>query len=210
MSLKTHADMRETISALVDGESSEWELRKVLQQSESSDTVREDWAAYQTMGAILRREPNQSVDSMVDISGSIMSSLEEEPAYSKVGYFKRTLGQTAIAASVAVIALVGIQQYQVAQNDLGNTHNIAETATQNEADTLIFPPKGFEFQPLTRQVSTSPTPTQNQSTQVQIPVDRQQLELHLNELLQEHSSNSVNSAQDSLPMVRVPAASGAE
>lgn len=210
MSQKTPTDSRQTISAMVDGEASEWELRKVLQQSKDKDSIREEWATYQTLGAILRNEENRSTDSLVDISGSIMSEIEGEQAYSKTGYFKRTLSQTAIAASVAVVALVGIQQYQVAQNDTGAAGTLADTTVQDESGAAVYPPAGFDFQPLTREVSTSPAAVQRQSTQVQIPVDSEQLELHLNELLQEHSNNSVNAAQDALPMVRVPAGTDVE
>ena len=35
MSQKTPTDTRQAISAMVDGEASEWELRKVLQQSKN-------------------------------------------------------------------------------------------------------------------------------------------------------------------------------
>lgn len=219
MSSNKSVDMRETISALVDGEASDWELRKTLQQSAEdqsfSDESREDWAAYQAIGAILRKEPVKGSSQSIDISSAVMDALEEETTHSRFGYFGRGLagsfGQATIAASVAVIALVGIQQYQVAQTELTGTNSIAESSLQTETAPLIQPPAGFEFQPVTRAVSSSfVEPTLRQGSSVQIPVDRDQLQAHLDELVQQHSEHSVSSAQEVIPMIRVPASSEAK
>lgn len=208
MNSEKPADIRETLSALVDGETSEWELRKVLQQSAEQDSnLRGDWAAYQTLGAVLRKEPL----SGIDISSAVMEAVEEESMPQKTSYFGKTFGQAAIAASVAVIALVGIQQYQVAQNDLTGSTSIAETNAQQEIAPVVQPPAGFEFQPVTRAVSSSfDEPSMTHGTNIQIPVDRDQLKAHLDELVQEHSQHSVNSRQEVMPMIRVPASSTAE
>lgn len=205
------ADIRETISALVDGETSEWELRKALQQASDGDgdSLRDNWAAYQAIGAVLRKEPA----SGFDISSAVMDAIEEESAPSRFGSFKfgRAFSQTAIAASVAVVALIGIQQYQVAQNDISGEASIVEVNPQDDMSPVVQPPAGFEFQPVTRTVSDSYVePGLTQGSQVQIPVDRDQLKAHLDELVQQHSEHSVNSSQEVMPMVRVPASSSAE
>ena len=202
-------DIRETVSTLVDGEASDWQVRKILQQSAEEDNLRGDWAAYQVIGAALRKEPSAGID----ISSAVMQAIEQESAPSTFGRFRnmgRAFSQTAIAASVAVVALIGIQQYQLAQNDLGGATNIAETSAQQENSPVVQAPEGFEFQPVTRAVSSTSEPSLKQGTTVQIPVDRDQLKAHLDELVQEHSEHSVNSTQEVIPMVRVPASSEAE
>lgn len=206
MSQNTPVDMRENISALVDGEASDWDVRKTLQQTTDDESYRDDWAAYQKIGAILRKEPHQGVN----ISASIMEAIEEESSYSKFTYFRKSIGQATVAASVAVIALVGIQQYQVAQNEVVGGTSVVETTTQIEPAPVVQPPTGFEFQPVTRAVSASSEPSLTQGATVQIPVDRDQLKAHLDEIVQEHSQNVVNSNQGVMPMVRVPNSSEAE
>jgi len=210
MNQKIPVDIRETVSALVDGETSDWDVRKTLQQSvdddSGGDSIREDWAAYQAIGSALRKEPTVGLD----ISSAVMDAIEDEASPSWFSQMGRTFGQTAIAASVAVIALVGIQQYQVAQNDVSGSASIAETSIQPES-SVVQPPAGFEFQPMTRAVSSSSVePSLKQGSTVQIPVDRDQLKAHLDELVQEHSEHSVNSTQEVMPMVRVPALSEAK
>lgn len=213
------ADIRETISALVDGEASDWEVRKILQQSKESnpgdvddaggDSLRKDWAAYQAIGSALRKEPSMGVD----ISSAVMEAIEDESTPSGFGYFKnlgRTFSQTAIAASVAVIALLGIQQYQVAQNELDGATSIAENSSQAEVSPVVQAPEGFEIlRPVTKTVSSSEK-SLKQGTTLQIPVDRDQLKAHLDELVQQHSEHSVNLNQEVMPMVRVPASSEAK
>ena len=198
-------DIRETVSALVDGETSDWEVRKALQLSagdaEVGSGLREDWAAYQTIGAVLRKEPVAGLD----ISSAVMDAIEGESSPSWLGRMGRTFGQTAIAASVAAIALVGIQQYQAAQNDSSGYTSVAESGIQPET-TVVQPPAGFEFQPVTRAVNSSLVePGLKQGSTVEIPVDRDQLKAHLDELVRGHSEHSVNSTQEVMPMIRVPA-----
>ena len=207
MSQKNTVDMRETVSALVDGEASNWELRKALQQSTDDDSLTQDWAAYQAVRAVLRKEPQQGVD----ISQDVMQALDKQPSYSRLDYFRRSIGQTAIAASVAVIALLGVQQYQVADSDPAGATGIAESTLQTDTGSVVQSPEGFDLQAVTRPVSASSAQSPlTAGNQIQIPVDRDQLKRHLDEVVQQHSENLVDSNQAVIPMVRIPASSEAE
>jgi len=145
-----------------------------------------------------------------------MDAIEHESAPSGFAYFRhfnnigRTFGQTAIAASVAVIALIGIQQYQTAPHNLDGSTSVAEATPQVELPPVIRPPEGFEFQEVARAVSSSSEPSLTKGTTIQIPVDRDQLKAHLDNLVQEHSEHSVNLTQEVMPMIRVPASSEAK
>lgn len=210
MSQNKPVDLRENLSALVDGEVSDWDVRKTLQQMDKNDDLRDEWASYQRIGSVLRKEPSAGVD----ISSAIMSAIDSEPAHSKFSQFKKPFAQMTLAASVAAMALFGIQQYQIAQNGLsspsGNSQ-VADGGLQEGLPALAQPPSGFEFQPVTRPVSSSTTqPSLRTGTTVEIPVDRDQMRAHLESLAQDHSEHAVHTSQGVLPMVRVPAPTEAE
>ncbi|MDP2506806.1 sigma-E factor negative regulatory protein [Oceanobacter sp. 3_MG-2023] len=67
--------MNESISALVDGEADELEVRRALNQLEQDEELRERWSRYQLMGALMREEPATTVD----LSRGIMQAISGEP-----------------------------------------------------------------------------------------------------------------------------------
>lgn len=67
--------IRESLSALCDGECDELELRRVLNHVENDAEFREQWANFHLIGAAMRGE---SVDT-VDLSKGIMQAIEGEP-----------------------------------------------------------------------------------------------------------------------------------
>jgi sigma-E factor negative regulatory protein RseA len=67
--------MRESLSALCDGECDELELRRVLNHVENDAEFREQWSNFHLIGAAMRGE---SVDT-VDLSKGIMQAIEGEP-----------------------------------------------------------------------------------------------------------------------------------
>jgi len=67
--------MKESLSALVDGEADELEIRRVLNQAEQDDTLREQWGRYQLIGSVMREEPA----STTDLSKGIMQALDGLP-----------------------------------------------------------------------------------------------------------------------------------
>lgn len=67
--------MNESLSALADGEADELEIRRLLNQMQEEDELRERWHRYQMIGALMRDEPAYSVD----LSKGIMQVLDGEP-----------------------------------------------------------------------------------------------------------------------------------
>ena len=67
--------IRESLSALCDGECDELELRRVLNHVENDAEFREQWANFHLIGAAMRGE---SVDT-VDLSKGILQAIEGEP-----------------------------------------------------------------------------------------------------------------------------------
>ena len=115
--------MNESLSALVDGEADELEIRRVLNQMEQDDELHQRWNRYQLMGAVMRGEPA----TMVDLSKGIMQALDGEPMDEVPGGSVAAMGQAdsvpaaaaggrfrsgwvasgAVAASVAFAVLLG-------------------------------------------------------------------------------------------------------
>lgn len=110
----------EELSALMDGEVSEMELRRVLKNTQRDSALALKWSDYQLTASILRAETHGSAEhwSSVDLSGRISEALEKEPAIdvasslvrSRPAWFK-PLANVAVAASVSAIVVVGWQNY---------------------------------------------------------------------------------------------------
>lgn len=71
--------LKESISALVDGETDDFDLRRVLKEAETSPAVRETWRRYHLIGAALRGE-------LRDTGSSIQGASKSQSASQAVGY----------------------------------------------------------------------------------------------------------------------------
>jgi sigma-E factor negative regulatory protein RseA len=103
--------LRESVSALVDGEVEEFELRKLL-ASDDFGSVRTAWRDFQALGGSLT-----GVDQHIaglDISGRVMSALEAEPALlpaTRQSRWWRPVASVAVAASMAAVVVVGVRGF---------------------------------------------------------------------------------------------------
>ena len=111
--------VNQSLSAMMDDEVGEFELRKTLEQLDD-DTV-STWSRYQVCRAAMRRQ--QPVDPRLDISRAVMAELEQQTLTqphevakpsSKIPW--RPLGSVAIAASVTMMVMFGAQTYQGGSN----------------------------------------------------------------------------------------------
>lgn len=98
--------MRTRISALIDGELEEHELRATFDALRASDELRGEWHLSHVIGAALREEERLSFD----VSDRVMASLDLEPVVlAPRPPVRRGWGRPALAlaASVAGVAVVG-------------------------------------------------------------------------------------------------------
>lgn len=103
--------LRETVSALMDDEAEQLELRRVLHASEEDVEVRRTWERYQLARSVMHKEAWQ-LD--VDLSAGIAAAIADEPAHEQAvaarsSRWKLQLGRVAVAASVTVAVLVGVR-----------------------------------------------------------------------------------------------------
>jgi len=110
--------MNEFLFALVDGETDELEVRRLLNELDKDEELRATWQRYQTIGALMRGE----AASTVDLSRGIMQAIDGEPmdevaqpataAHATAGGRMRWLASGAVAASVTLAVLLGVRGMQ--------------------------------------------------------------------------------------------------
>ena len=103
---------KETVSALLDNEADDLELRRFLKSSEQDPSLLETWERYSLVQSVLH-ESAQPVSS--SLSERIAAQIEQEapltaiPAAAAPISWKENLNKVAIAASVAAVFLVAVQ-----------------------------------------------------------------------------------------------------
>jgi len=217
--MSNNTQIKESLSALMDGQADELEVRRVLKEVSENDELRDTWRRHQLAAAAMRRELPEQV---VDYSSAIHAALENEEALGGPSAFSRVakpLGRFAVAASVAVIALVGVQQYN---KPVGATDSNAATtvASIDNVQVDFSAPQlrtsaEFGIPPVTaRTVSATNGSQQGYSAPrsvIQVTevtpdkVTREQVQAYLNELMLQHTENAAsNTNQGMLPFARMP------
>lgn len=116
--------LREAMSALVDGEASELEIRRILKAADDSPQLREAWANFHAAGQAMRGEPATRPSLM--FADQLWQALENEPAH-RASRWKRLMSASffkpaasfAVAASVAGVVFVSGQTMQMASSASG-------------------------------------------------------------------------------------------
>lgn len=103
----------ESLSAVMDGEADELELRRVLAASGDDSAVRERWARYQLARDVMHR---QSVLPQLDLAAAVSAAIEAEDAQAAAPAAKPTgswhqVARFAVAATVTLAVLVGVRFY---------------------------------------------------------------------------------------------------
>ena len=124
--------LQESLSAVMDNEAGELELRRVLSASDAPE-VRATWARYQLARAAMHKD---LLEPRLDIAAAVSAALQDEAApisEKPVAGPWRTLGRLAVAASVTVAVLAGVRLYN--QNEISGV----QMAQQPLAPSLVTP-----------------------------------------------------------------------
>lgn len=106
---------REALSALMDNEGDELELRRVLKVSDGAAADADAWRRYHLVRSLMQRD--RDIDVSTDLSAGIMARIADEPLPEReVTPAKRTAsfsfgGGAAIAAAVSLMVITGVQVY---------------------------------------------------------------------------------------------------
>ncbi|QEY58990.1 RNA polymerase subunit sigma [Pseudomonas sp. C27(2019)] len=116
----SHEALKQSLSALIDNETDELELRRVLNACDEAE-LRACWSRYQIAHAAMHNEP---FHAQVDLSAKIMAAIDAEPvltaakperseqaAISKRMRSTPWLSRVAVAASVTLAVLGGVRFY---------------------------------------------------------------------------------------------------
>ena len=201
----------EALSALMDSEAHELECRRVLKSIAEDEELRETWHRYQLASAAMKRELPYR---MVDLSLSISNAIEQEAGI-KPGFrrFLQPLGKVAVAASVAMVAVIGVHQIQSPAGQPSGKQQMA-SAVEDSGTPQFQLPAGFELPPLSaRTVSAGsqyePTaiPTLKVSrAQIAEIENEEAIRDYLNRMMEMHTRNAADasSSQGVLPLARLP------
>jgi len=108
------------LSAMMDGEAGEFEVRRTLGLIGRNPELRCKWNRYHLAAAAMRGELSSAAP---DLSGRIAAALEREPGPRSRNAL-RTLSRVAVAASVAVLTVVGVR-YVVPTTGAGRDAEVA-------------------------------------------------------------------------------------
>ncbi|MDH1631982.1 sigma-E factor negative regulatory protein [Pseudomonas mosselii] len=124
--------LQESLSAVMDNEADELELRRVLNAVDDAET-RATWSRYQVARAAMHKE---LLLPKLDIASAVSAALADEavPAKVKQGPW-RSIGRLAVAASVTVAVLAGVRFYN--QDEITG----AELAAQQPAQQGLSMPQ---------------------------------------------------------------------
>ncbi|MBD8705352.1 anti-sigma factor [Pseudomonas sp. CFBP 13711] len=122
--------LQESLSAVMDNEADELELRRVLSAIEDAD-ARATWSRYQIARAAMHKE---LLMPHLDISAAVAAGIADEVSPLKAGRGPwRTLGRLAVAASVTVAVLAGVRMYN--QDEIAG----AQLAQQSQPSNVAMP-----------------------------------------------------------------------
>lgn len=154
MTQKTSDQLLESLSALVDGEASELELRRIVKTMDDDNDLQKKWSRFNLVGQIMRSEA--IVQPQLDLSESIRSALESDDSFSSAAAFagsnqpvaeskpqwKLWLGKTSVAASVAVAFVFGFAQLNSGSIGAGDTGAVvASSGTEAGSGSINTPAK---------------------------------------------------------------------
>ncbi len=151
--------LRESVSALMDGEANELELRRLLSTTtdEHVQVLDETWSRYHLLRDVMHNNTADVSFRQLDISAQLREAISAEPLSSaqddvlsvstdqgiKKGqsFFLKPLAGFAVAASVAVAVVVGIQS----MNQFGPALS-APVAAQPVLASRVYPVQGVSLQ----------------------------------------------------------------
>lgn len=123
----------DSISALMDGEVGEFELRRTLEQIAQDPDQAQQWRRYHVARAALKGEMQAGLH--LDISAGVMSALEQEPTYHPSAYDRpvqdskvhkpvsrwwRSISSMAVAASVTAAVILGAGNFSESPSQTPN------------------------------------------------------------------------------------------
>ena len=142
--------IKESLSAWVDGEASEIEVHQLLRQYGADEAVKQDWLAFQHARAVLRGDSPLNQAQHLALYGNICAAIAaDEPAHGNdfsrsthtpgrpIATWAKPAGGLALAASLVVAVLLGIQQQTPSAGDVAGASNAATPVISNTGPVAV-------------------------------------------------------------------------
>ncbi|MBA53700.1 MAG: hypothetical protein CMK89_04530 [Pseudomonadales bacterium] len=197
----------EELSALMDGEVSELELRRVLNSIEQDQELCRKWSRYHVASAVMRRQTSGQAQAWLDmdISSRVQMAIEQEPvpAVAKSGrssvaaLLSKPFANVAVAASVSAAVILGWQ-------NLATGPSVQQGPAVASNVVSMSPVAVSGNSPLMAVSQTNGVAGANRVMQPEMIRYNPELDDRLNYYLLSHSSNAaVNTAAGVTPYARV-------
>jgi len=209
----------QSLSALMDGEATDMELHRLLKEVSQGSELRDKWKRYHMVSSALKGD---AAITPIDYSAAISAAIDEESSHrqSVLAGFVGSAGRFAIAASVALVAVLGVQQLNSPLDSVAPVSEFAgiEQVDEENVGPAIQFPSGFQPIINARTVSAGGN---NKSSQFVTPVievrqqaernySEAQLRAYMNDVMARHSNHAaLNSNQGMLPFARLNEAEAA-
>jgi|TARA_B110000908_G_scaffold50893_1_gene62126 sigma-E factor negative regulatory protein RseA len=226
--------LNESLSALMDSEANDIEIRRILKELDANDSalaveIRGKWRRYHLASAVISKDNVSTVDYSIAVSDAIDSEVTHKmnpltKIFSRSGILAvgaslgiSSAGPFAVAASVALVAVLGVQNVS---NPLGGADQASQFAQsdkmmgENSTGPANQFPAGWQL-PVETQARTVSASGFNGARQYPQPIvevkqvtkaqySEQEVRLYLADILAKHSSHAaLNSNQSMLPFARI-------
>ncbi|WXL24533.1 RseA family anti-sigma factor [Ectopseudomonas mendocina] len=190
--------MQESLSAVMDNQADELELRRVLAACEDGE-VRATWARYQLARAAMHKE---LLEPRLDLASAVSAAIADEPVpvvqQRVAGSRMRTVGRWAVAASVTVAVLAGVRLYN--QNDIAGL----EMAQQTVAPLSMPQSNSLAMLATFKTSEDTVPPSVSAADQEQAQWHEQRLPIYL----RQHAQQAAGASDVALPFARAASLEG--
>ncbi len=181
--------LRESLSALLDDESSELEVRRLLAAG-SEDDLRSTWSRYHVARAAMHKE---LLEPRLDLASAVSAALAAEPALKgRASPLWQGLGRFAVAASVTLVVLAGVRVYN--QDEL-----MGQQLAQQGPQSLLVSPQAQTQGPAILAGYNTGSGVESKASQQHIDWYAQRIPNYLRQHAQQAAYNASESA---LPLAR--------
>lgn len=206
MSEDIHPQPQSQLSALMDGELDQFELRRVIDLLAENPELRDKWRRYQVAASALRGEPGHW---QIDLSARIAAAVAAEPAPRR-RLLTGVLGRAAVAASVAALTIAGARYwlpFDPAEQSVAGTPTAAEGTAVSGYRPVVQLPLGGQLPAVQTVAATDATglPIQDQEMPALplSPAQEAQVRRYLEARMFGHA-DVASGHEGLLPVVRLP------
>lgn len=206
MSEDVHPEPQSHLSALMDGEVGEFELRRTLSLVERDPALRDKWRRYHLAASALRGEVG---DCSADLSARIADALSDAPA-PRPRILTGILGRTAVAASVAVLAVAGARYwlpFEAVDSGLAagtGDQQVQQLSRPVPQSFLGAPVPGVQVVSATDGSTALPIGAPETTPRRLSAAEEEQIRRYVEERMLRHAENAAVGHEGLLPFARVP------